>query len=135
MAHNKENSSNSKNFEIIRIIAIILMIVGFIIFMFGPLSVFFPNGFSIFDIIPYSFGGFFLLCFSTLLLQYTRRKKLTKKGFYSFGAPTEKKEGLENSNQQLPHLVTTPRNMVTCEVCGILNRRDAKFCDNCGETL
>ncbi|MFX1313724.1 MAG: zinc-ribbon domain-containing protein [Promethearchaeota archaeon] len=25
--------------------------------------------------------------------------------------------------------------MITCQVCGTLNKRDAKFCNNCGQAL
>ena len=134
MASNKENFWE-KNYGYIRIIAVILMIVGLILFMGVPMSTFGDFSVGIFEILPYVFAGMFLFAFSGILLNVARRKKLTESGHYAFGVPEEKRGEVGETSQRIPRSDTTPRNMVTCETCGTKNKRDAKFCNNCGEAL
>jgi len=137
MEMNNKNNTDSNKYNIIRVIAIIMMIVGAFLFIFGPITSFFDfsRGSSILDFLGYSLVGFFLFCLSGFLLTYARRKRLTQSGLFAFGAPNEKTERLESSSQIYPPLDESVRNMVTCEVCGKLNKSDAKFCNNCGEAL
>ena len=122
MEYNREKNSNK--FKRVKIFSCILTFVAIFLLFFG----------SFFDFV-YLFIGIPLIFISFILTAWSSRKEIVSRGTYGYGTPEERTQRLDDSNQRYSPLDNRSRNMVTCQVCGTLNKRDAKFCNNCGQAL